>query len=93
MIVGVMTVELALLDAQTLKDKRQIVQSLKQRLSNRFSVSICETDYGDYAKRCQLGIALVSTESRMAHSLLDKVVEVVRRTAGLTLISYERQLL
>lgn len=93
MTVGVLTVELALFDAQSLKDKRRVIQSLKQRLRNRFNVSVAEIEYMDVPKRCRLGVAMVSNDSRMIHSQMDHVVDVVRRQAGLSLLDYRRELL
>ena len=93
MIVAVMTIDVALFEAMTLKDKRRVLQSFKVRLRDKFNVSVTEVDYGDSPKRSKLGIAAVSTETREAHSVLDKVVEMVRHTGGLTLLTYEREML
>ncbi len=93
MIVGVLTLELAVFEAQTLKDKRRILQGFKERLRDRFNVSVAEVGYGDSPKRCRLGIAAVSIVTREAHSLLDRIVDVARQTHGLTLLDYERELL
>lgn len=91
MIVGVLTVDVAFLDAQSLKDKRRVVQSVKQKLRNRFNASVAEVDYADLPKRCRLAMAMVSTDSRFVHSQMDKMVELVRGTGGVTLIKYERE--
>ncbi len=96
MIVGALTVELAIFDAQSLKDKRRVILSLKERLRNRFNVSVAEVGYQDTPKRCRLGVAIVSSGtggSRVIHSQLDKVVDMVRVTRGLSLLDYERRLL
>lgn len=93
MIVGVLTVELALLEASSLKDKRQVIKSLKQRLSNTFNVSVAETAHNDAVRRCQLGISVVSNAAREVHSQLDRVVDMIRRTAGCTLLDYQREIL
>ena len=97
MIEAVLTVELAIFDAQSLKDKRRVISSLKQRLRNRFNVSVAEVGYADTPKRCRLGIAMVSSSagggSGAVHSQLDKLVDIVRRTGGLSLLDYERELL
>ena len=45
MIVGVLTVELAIFEAQSLKDKRRGIQSVKQKLRNGFNVSVAEVGY------------------------------------------------
>ena len=92
MIVGVLTIELALFEAQSLKDKRRVIQSLKKRLHNRFNVSVAEVEYGNDAKRCRLGIATVSNETRIVHSRLDKIVDAVRHNGGVVLIDYDREL-
>jgi hypothetical protein len=93
MVVAVLTLELAVFEAQTLKDKRRILQSFKQRLRDRFNVSVLEVGYGDAPKRCRLGVAAVFNVTREAHSQLDQIVDVVRQTHGLTLVNYERELL
>lgn len=93
MIVGVLKADLAIFEAQTLKDKRRVIQSVKQKLSHRFNVSVAEVAYNDLPRRCQLGVAVVSNEARAVHSQLDQVVEVFRRTAGITLLNYERELI
>jgi uncharacterized protein YlxP (DUF503 family) len=91
--VGVLTIELAILEAQTLKDKRRLIKSLKDRIGNTFNVSIAEVAYGDAPKRCQLAVAMVAKEARPLHSQLDKIVDVVRRSPGLTLMDYEREII
>lgn len=93
MIVGVLTVDVAVLDARSLKDKRRVIKSVKQRIRNRFNVSVAEVEYGDSHKRCQLGIAMVSKESRPLHSQLDQIIDLLRRVGGLTLLDYKRELL
>lgn len=91
MIVGVLTVELAVFEAQTLKDKRRVIASLKQRLRNRFNVSVAEVGYWDTPKRCRIGVSMVAAESRAAHSQLDQVVDLVRHTGGVSLLEYHRE--
>ena len=93
MIVGVLTVELVVSDAQTLKDKRRVIQGLKQKLRNRFNVSVTELGYDNNPRHCRLGVAILSREARQIHSQLDKMVELTRRTGGVSLLEYERQLL
>lgn len=91
MIVGVLTVDLTIPEAHSLKDKRRVVLSLKQKLRNRFNVSVAEVGNADSPRRCRLGIAVVGESSRPLHAQLDKIVDLVRRTNGLTLIEYERE--
>ncbi len=90
MIVGVLTMELVVPDARTLKEKRSVVQSVQQRIRNTFNVSVAEIAYGDVPRRCRLGVAMVARQARPLHSQLDQVVDMIRSCAGLSLIDYER---
>ncbi|MFQ5591939.1 MAG: DUF503 domain-containing protein [Phycisphaerae bacterium] len=93
MIVGVLTVEVAIPDARSLKDKRRVIQSVKQRIHNGFNVSVAEVARADSLRRCRLGIAMVSNEARPVHSQLDRIVDLLRRASGLTVLDYEREML
>jgi len=93
MIIGVLEVDLALFEAQTLKDKRRVISSVVQRLHNRFNVSVAQVDYLETPKRCMLGVVTVANESRHVHAVLDKIVDSMRHVAGLTLVDYTREIL
>jgi len=93
MIVGVLSVEVSLFEARTLKEKRRTIKSLKDRIRNRFNVSIAEVAFNDQPKRARIGITIVANESRYVHEVLDKIIDVFQRTAQLSLIDYERELL
>src|SRR5205814_3566229 len=69
-IVGVMTWELHLAGCQSLKDKRHILKSLKDRLHNRFNVSAAETAHHDVWQRAELTVCVVSTDRGHAESVL-----------------------
>ena len=90
MIVGVLKVEVYVADACSLKDKRRVVGSIKQRLRDRFNVSVEEVDHQDAHRRCALGIAIVSKESRSLQSRLDKIIEMIQAKPGLEIIEIER---
>src|SRR5258706_348115 len=60
--------ELHLPACQSLKDKRTIVKSLKDRMHNRFNVSVAETGHQDLWQRAELTAAVVSTDRRRAVS-------------------------
>lgn len=93
MLVGVLRVDLAILDALTLKDKRRVVSRVKDRLSHRFNVSVAEVGDLDLRQRAVLGIALVTNERRFAESCLHKIVDALRRESGASLIDYDVEFL
>ncbi len=70
MVVGVRTWDLHLAGCQSLKDKRRIVKSLKDRLHQRFNVSAAEVDHQDVWQRAALACSVVTTDRRHAEEVL-----------------------
>lgn len=71
--VGVLTLELRLDEAHSLKDKRHFVKSLKDRLRNKFNVSVAEIDYQDLWQRGLVAVAIVSGDQAHAEQVLQQV--------------------
>jgi hypothetical protein len=78
MIVGTLRVRLLIREARTLKDKRQVVKSIKDRLRNAFNVSVAEVDALDNRQMAELGVAMVSNEAHHVKETLGKIVEALR---------------
>ncbi|HOI54487.1 MAG TPA: DUF503 domain-containing protein [Phycisphaerae bacterium] len=88
MVVGVLELRLLVRESQSLKDKRRVVKSLKDRIAHRFAVSIAEVDSLDDRQQAELGAAFVSNDRRHAEEVLSKVVEFVRRSVTAELIDF-----
>ncbi len=88
MILGTAEIRLTLGDARTLKDKRRILSSLKDRIRDRYNVSIAEIDGLDFIQSATLGIAHVSNDSRYSDGTLNKLVDMVRHFPGASLVDY-----
>ena len=63
MIIGTLRVRLLLRQARSLKDKRQVVRSIKDRLHNDFNVSVVEIESQDNRQLAVLGLAMAGTEA------------------------------
>lgn len=77
MVVGVGTIELYLPESHSLKGKRQVVNSLKGRLKNRFNVSVAEVDHLDVWQRATLGVAFVSNDRRYVDGEFSKILNFI----------------
>ncbi len=88
MIVGTVEIRLHLQDARTLKDKRRILLSLKDRLRNNFNVSVAEVGNNDFVNSAVLAVAQVGNDSRYINGTLDQVVQAVRRNPAARLVDY-----
>ena len=89
MVIGTLILKLAIFEATSLKDKRRVVKSLKERLAGRFNVSVAEVGALRHRQRAELGVALVANERRFAQSCLDKIVDYVRLDRSASLVDYE----
>jgi hypothetical protein len=85
-IVGLCTVELFIPGAQSLKDKRQVLMSLKDRLRGKFNLSIAEVDGQDLWQKTVLGLACVANETRHVHQMLEQALNVIRATPAVEIV-------
>lgn len=93
MVVGVLRVRLAIFEALTLKDKRRVTKSLKDRLGARHNISVAEVDDLDHRQAATLGLAMVANEARFVQSSLAKIVDEIRADPRASLLEYEIELL
>ena len=89
MVVGTLSLKFAVFDATSLKDKRRVVNSLKERLRGRFNVSVAEVGSLDRRQQAELGVVIVGNDGRFVESCLDKVVDYVRLDRSASLVDYE----
>ncbi len=86
MVVGVGTIKLRLFGVNSLKAKRKIVKSMVTRISNRFNISIAETDLNDSHEWAQIGFALAGNDAGTINSKIDKVFNMADEM-GLAMIA------
>ena len=93
MIVGVCTIELFLPESQSLKDKRQVLLSLKDRLPEKFNLSVAEVDGQDLWQKAVLGLACVANEGRYVNQVLDQALNVIRAVPAVEIVQSRIELL
>jgi len=91
MFVGIVRIELHLPASGSLKDKRSVVRSLKERIRQRVHASVAEVDHHDLWQRAALGVAVVSGERRQVGEMLQSVRHLVEGAPGAELIDWEEQ--
>jgi len=89
MIVGTLRLRLLIREARTLKDKRQVLQSIKDRLQNRFNVSVAEVEAQDNHRLAVLGVAMVGNETHPIKVALGQIVEALRSHPVAELLDHE----
>lgn len=77
-VIGVLTLELRIEDSHSLKDKRHVVKSLKDRLRHKYNVAVAEIDGQDLWQRATLAAVTVSGD----HAHAERVLQAVEQEAA-----------
>ena len=93
MTIGVLQLELSVTDAMSLKDKRRVIKSLKDRIAHGHNVSIAEVGALDAHRRSILGIAMVANDRAYVEGALSKLVDFVRTVSSVDLVDYQIEML
>ena len=80
--IGLLTLEIYIPDAHSLKDKRQVLRSLKDRLRARFNVAVAELDHQDTWQRAQVGVVSLSNNAGPSGAIPARRAGRVRADAG-----------
>ncbi len=91
MVVASLTWELSLPGCSSLKEKRAVLRSLRDRLRGKFNVSVAETAHQDVHGRAALTIALVASDGRFAEAVLDKADRFVEGHGGAVITAVRRE--
>jgi uncharacterized protein YlxP (DUF503 family) len=78
--VALAEVELHLPGARTLKDKRQDIRSLVERLRHRLTVLVVESDHQDLHQRAALAVSAMATDAEAARGTVARALDVVHET-------------
>ena len=89
--VGILIAELRFPGSGSLKDKRQVIKSIKDRLHNHFNVSVAEVEELDSCQLAVVGIAMVSNDAHHLKKALGQIVEALRTHPVAELIAHEME--
>jgi uncharacterized protein YlxP (DUF503 family) len=90
MIIAACEIELLIYESNSLKDKRQVVKSIINRLRERYNVSVSETDYLDKWNRSKIAAATVSNSMVFGAEVIDKIVGFINNDTRVEIIGVER---
>lgn len=93
MVVGVLTVELFIGEAHSLKEKRRVLKSVIDRIKTRYNVSAAEIGAMDTWQRSTLGLSIISNEQAYVHKIFAAIISFIEVQGTLTVIDYQIQLL
>jgi uncharacterized protein len=85
MFVGVLRLTFHIPSARSLKDKRRVIQKLRDRVRARFDVSIAEVGAQDLHQRAVFGVSVVSADASVCDSVLEQVARAAESAADAVL--------
>lgn len=91
--IGVLRVLFQIHGVHSLKEKRSIVRSLKDRLFSRFNVSVAEVGSNDVWQTGEIGIVTVSNDHQFVESVLNKVEDCLESYHPIRVVDVDREIL
>jgi len=89
MVVGICKIRLSFRQARSLKDKRQALRKIKDKMKSRFNISVAEVDEHDYHQTAQLGLAVAAADAPHADSQMAAAINMVSMEAEIADVSTE----
>jgi len=93
MVVGILQVELTIAGAESLKDKRRVVSSIKDKLHHDHQVSVAEVDSLGDCQTAVLGITMASNDVNYCQSVLDTILHALMRHRDCVLSDHAKEIL
>ena len=93
MIIGTCMVEIMIHDANSLKDKRQVVKSIIGKLKSRFNISVAEVDLNEKWRLSVIGFACVTNDTVHANQQISKVLKFIERDTRVEIIDEQIEIL
>jgi uncharacterized protein len=90
--VGILQLKVCVFDAMTVKDKRCVIKSLKDRVRHKFNVSVAEVEGQDHRRNSVLAFAMVANDGQYIGAVLDKIVDLARQIPALSVLDYETEM-
>lgn len=87
--IGLLTLEIHISDARSLKDKRQVVRSLKDRLRAHYNVAVAELDHQELWQRARVGVVGISSDGKYLEGSLQEIAAESERMLGRDLVSQQ----
>ncbi len=90
MLVAAYTITILIFDSHSLKSKRRVIKSVKERLRNKFNVSVAEVEYHDKHNYAELGIAAIVAQNRHLDEVFGKIMTFLESDSRFEVIETQR---
>lgn len=91
--VGILQLALLVRSAHSLKEKRRVIKSLKERLRQSFNISIAEVGSQDVWQSADLGVAMVGTDPQYVNQVLSQVLNRIEAERDVEVVDSQLEIL
>ena len=91
MVVGIMVLNLYSESTHSLKEKRRIISSLKEKLRNKFNISLIESDYQDLWQKIQISIVMASNSKVLAEKAFCQIEDFIFQNYPVQMIEINKE--
>jgi uncharacterized protein YlxP (DUF503 family) len=88
MIVGILEFEIRIHSSNSLKEKRLVLKSLKDRLKNKFNLSVAELDFQEKWQRSKIGIAVIGNQHSFVENSLHQIFQFIDNADSFEITTY-----
>jgi uncharacterized protein YlxP (DUF503 family) len=88
MVVGLANIDIHIPESGSLKSKRHFLKGIKDRLRNKFNVSVAEVGHNDLWQRTTIGVSVVANDKKFANRVLSQVVEHINKENEVQILDY-----
>ena len=93
MIIGILQFQLRIADSRSLKEKRMVLKSIKDKLRQRFNISVAEIGDQDLWQSIRLGVAAIGSDKRYLNGLLSEVQSWIEHNHEVELVASQMEFL
>ncbi len=93
MIVCSCEIEILIYESNSLKEKRQVVKSIIERIKSKFNASVAEVGYNELWNRSLLGLALVSNNKRLCDASISKIISFIDNDERVEILKCHREII
>jgi uncharacterized protein YlxP (DUF503 family) len=91
--IGILTASISIPEARSLKDKRSVLRSLKDRIMNKMNVSVAEVGQQDQWKFADMAFVTVAADSSVVQGRLSKLSSILQSNPRYVLLNLRTELL
>ena len=93
LIVGLLTIDLFIPSSASLKDKRLVIKSIKDKVRHKFNVSIAEVDFQDKWQRARLGVVQVGNDYTFIEKNMNSIFKLIESVYTVEIINHSFEFL